>query len=147
MALAPHTIHAASGSRRRVRRLGRGHGSGRGTTAGRGTKGQRARTGGRSRTAIRAFKRALQKIPKSRGFTSIYPHAETVTLATLERLCDAGTIVTPTLLQELHAIHRADRGVKIVATGTVTKQLTIQNCAASTSAREAIEKAGGKIED
>ncbi len=145
MTLAPHTISAASGSRKTSRRLGRGHGTGRGTTAGRGTKGQRARTGGRSRTAIRAFIKALQKIPKNRGFVSLVPKREVVTLATLERICQAGDVVTPTYLKKRNVIDTPDFGVKIVATGTLTKKITIQNCLASKGAIAAIEKTGGSI--
>ncbi len=144
MTLAPHTIQSGSGARKKSRRLGRGHGSGRGTTAGRGTKGQRARTGGRSRSAIRAFKKALQKIPKSRGFVSMYPKKETVTLAMLERGCPADAVITPAFLAE-HRIVSAGAGVKIVASGTLTKRLTLQGCPASKGAIAAIEKNGGTV--
>lgn len=143
--LAPHTIHSARGAKRSAKRVGRGHGSGRGTMSGRGGKGQRARTGGKSRTHARAFKKVLQKIPKLRGVRSIHEKPGVVTLATLERIASAGDIVTPRYLEDKGVARDSSRGVKILATGLLTKQLTVQGCLASKGAVAAIEKAGGKL--
>ena len=78
-----HTIKPAKGSHKRSKRLGRGNGSQKGTTAGRGMKGQRARSGGKRRGAIRAFKDALQKVPKLRGFKRQSPAVAIVNLSVL----------------------------------------------------------------
>lgn len=146
MTLAPHTIAPPHGAKKAVRRLGRGHGTGRGKSAGRGTKGQRARTGGKSRTAVRAFKRELQKIPKSRGFKSFYEKPIVVTLATLERVSAAGDVVNLAYLVKKGLVRPTrSRGVKVLATGMLTKKITLQGCLASKSAVSAIEKAGGKV--
>jgi large subunit ribosomal protein L15 len=145
MTLAPHTIHPAQGSKKTSRRLGRGHGTGRGKSAGRGTKGQRARTGGKSRTSILAFKKMLQKIPKSRGFHSLAPKKETVTLATLERIAANGDTVTPMYLKHKGVVGTPEYGVKILGTGELKKKLTVKGCIASKTAMAAIEKAGGSI--
>lgn len=145
MTLSPQTIHAASGSKRRRRRLGRGHGSGRMKSAGRGGKGQRARTGGKSRSAIRAFKKALQKVPKLRGVNSLQVKPAVVSLGTLDRVSKENDIVTPRFLEEKGAVARAKYGVKILGSGTITKKITVQGCAASKDALAAIEAAGGKV--
>lgn len=145
MTLAPHTIHAVSGSRKRSRRVGRGHGSGRGTSAGRGTKGQRARTGGRSRTALRPLKRELQKVPKLRGFKSRHEEPQVVALGAIERQCSGGDVVTPLWLKEKGLIHSIETDVKVLSGGTLTKQITLQDCLASKTAVAIIEKVGGKV--
>lgn len=146
MAIKLHTIKPARGSKKKSKRLGRGNASQKGTTGGRGTKGQRARSGGRSRGAIRAFKRSLQKVPKLRGFKSMYPKAETVTLHTLQKIAATGETITPAILAKRKVIKKATNGVKIVATGELKKSIMIKGCLASREAMVAIEKAGGKLE-
>ena len=140
-----HTIKPAKGSHKRSKRLGRGNGSQKGTTAGRGMKGQRARSGGKRRGAIRAFKDALQKVPKLRGFKSLVPKKEVVTLATLERISKDGDVIDPAFLDRKGVISKPVNGVKILATGQLTKKITVKDCFASKQATEAIEKAGGKL--
>lgn len=141
-----HTIKAAAGSRRTKKRVGRGNSSQKGTSAGRGTKGQRARSGGKKRTERLGFKRYLQAIPKLRGFKSIAAAKEVVTLSTLNRVAKEGVTVTPNFLRKAGVISRPIRGVKILATGTITKKVKVVGCLASKTAVAAIEKAGGSLE-
>lgn len=143
--LSPSTIYPADGSHRRVRRVGRGHGSGRGTMSGRGTKGQRARSGGKSGTSFRSLKRSLQQIPKRRGFSSSKLRPAVVMLSALERVADAGAVVTPSFLLENGIIRRAVGGVKILATGKLTKKINVSGCLVSAGARAAIEASGGTV--
>lgn len=145
MMLTPATIKSADGAKRTSKRVGRGNGSQKGTTAARGGKGQTARSGGGKRTQIRAFRHQLLKVPKLRGFRSQYAKDEPVTLSTLNKLFKEGEIVTPGLLKVKGAIGDAFKTVKILATGELTKKLTIKNCVASKKAAELIEKAGGKL--
>lgn len=145
MAIGAHTIQPKHGSTHTSKRLGRGNGSQKGTYAGRGMKGQKARSGGKSGTSVRGFKQSLQKVPKLRGFTSMHPKAQTVTLATLERVGQTDVAVTPVFLKEAHVIKDTAHPVKIVSTGTLSKALTIIGCVATKSAIAAIEQVGGKI--
>lgn len=145
MTLTPATIKPAFGSKRKVKRVGRGNGSGRGTYSGRGGKGQTARSGGKKRTQIRGFKPYLQKIPKVRGFKSIYKKPETVTLETLNRLAEEGKEITPHFLKTRGVIGHTENGVKIVATGELKKKITVKGCKASKQAVEVIEKVGGSV--
>ena len=145
MTLSPQTLKPAGGAKRTSKRVGRGNGSGRGTYSGRGMKGQRARSGGRRGLARRGFKSALQKVPKSRGFSSMHLKKELVALSALERVFVDGEAVTPATLAEKGVIGKPRRGVKIVATGTLTKKLNCTDCLASKKAVELIEKAGGSI--
>ncbi|MBI5728303.1 MAG: 50S ribosomal protein L15 [Candidatus Magasanikbacteria bacterium] len=145
MSFGAHTIKAAVGSRHHSKRLGRGNASQKGTMSGRGGKGQTARSGGRRRTTLRTWRMSLLKIPKSRGFHSIYPKKEVVTLATLERVAKEGEAITPQSLHRLSVVDRPLSGVKIVATGKIFKALTVEGCLLTKTALAAIESAGGKV--
>lgn len=145
MAIGSHTIHAAKGAKHTTKRLGRGHGSGKGTMSGRGGKGQTARSGGKSRTTIRALRPSILKVPKLRGFNSRHAKAETVTLTMLNTIADKQSMISPAVLYKKGMVSRPTADVKIVASGTLTKPVTVSGCVASKSALAAIEKAGGKL--
>ena len=129
------------------KRVGRGRGSGKGKTSGRGTKGQNARAGHKKRPDVRE---KLKKLPKLRGynFASIETKPVVLNLSALERAFEGGASITPKLLVERGLI-KAGKGavpsVKILGDGELTKKLTIEGCKVSGSAREKIEKAGGKV--
>jgi len=141
-----HELKPAEGSRKVRNRVGRGIGSGNGKTAGKGHKGQNARSGGGVRLGFEGGQTPLfRRLPK-RGFTNINRKEFTiVNLATLNRFED-GTEVTPELLLETGVISKLNDGVKILASGAVEKKLTVKAHKFSSSAKEAIEAAGGSVE-
>lgn len=145
MSLSAHTIKPSKQSRRTKKRVGRGNASGKGTFAARGLKGQRARSGGKGGTKLKGFKQSLLKIPKLRGFNSLQPKKEVVSLAILEKNTQEGDVVTPYYLKKKKLVAKPQNGVKIVATGELKKKITIKGCLASKKAVELIEKAGSKI--
>lgn len=145
MEFSIHTIKPTKSSKRSKKRVGRGNATGKGTYSGRGLKGQRSRSGGKSGTKRRGLKASLQKMPKSRGFNSLQAKKETVTLATLERICKENDVVSPAFLDKKGVIKKPQNGIKIVATGTISKKLKIEHCLATKKAVELIEKAGGTI--
>lgn len=145
MSLSSANLPSTKRVKKNVKRLGRGNASGKGNYSSRGIKGQRARSGGKGGLLRRAFKAQLQKVPKLRGFHSPAFKAETVTLAQLQKFAIEGTEVTPFFLKKLRVIRSVKNGAKIVASGELTKKLTIKNCLATKKAAEMIEKAGGKI--
>lgn len=145
MELSAHTINASSGTRKSSKRVGRGNASGKGTYASRGLKGQRARSGGKGGTQRRGFKASLQKVPKLRGFNSLNAKPETVTLATLSRICKDGDAVTPNFLANKGVIDKPQHGVKILGTGSLDKKITVKNCLLTKTALAAVEKAGGNV--
>lgn len=145
MSIGAHTIKAATGARRTSKRVGRGDGSGKGNTSARGMKGQRSRSGGKSGTALIGLKQSIQKIPKLRGFKSQKAKPATVTLSMLDKAFKNGDLVTPSIMERAGLIKSAAAGVKIVATGELTKKLDISRCIASKTALAAIEKAGGSL--
>ncbi|MEH7645556.1 50S ribosomal protein L15 [Bacillus toyonensis] len=141
-----HELKPAEGSRKVRNRVGRGIGSGNGKTAGKGHKGQNARSGGGVRLGFEGGQTPLfRRLPK-RGFTNINRKEFTiVNLSTLNRFED-GTEVTPELLLETGVISKLNDGVKILASGVVEKKLTVKAHKFSSSAKEAIEAAGGSVE-
>jgi large subunit ribosomal protein L15 len=130
-----------------------GRGGKRGKTAGRGTKGQNARSGHRKRPELRDI---IKKIPKLRGHgknraKSRYekPVVFPVNLSVLEKNFNAGDTVSPVALLEKGVFTYArlpKAGVKILATGELTKKLHVTKCKVSASAKEKIEAAGGSVE-
>ncbi|MGR5908862.1 50S ribosomal protein L15 [Bacillus paranthracis] len=141
-----HELKPAEGSRKVRNRVGRGIGSGNGKTAGKGHKGQNARSGGGVRLGFEGGQTPLfRRLPK-RGFTNINrKEFAIVNLSTLNRFED-GTEVTPELLLETGVISKLNDSVKILASGAVEKKLTVKAHKFSSSAKEAIEAAGGSVE-
>lgn len=128
------------------KRVGRGIGSGYGKTAGRGTKGQNARTGGGVRPGFEGGQNPLAKrLPKKRGFVPLdRVEYQVVNLTGLEGL-KAGAVIDNTVLVAAGLVRHADRSVKVLGQGALTKKLTLNLQAASASAKTAIEAAGGSF--
>jgi len=139
-------LQPSVGSTRPAYRKGRGAGSGNGKTAGRGHKGQWARSGGGVRPGFEGGQVPLARRLPKRGFHNIFGATYApVNVETLNRFED-GTEVTAELLLETGVISKALDGVKILGNGEITKKLTVKATAFSASAKEKIEKAGGKAE-
>ena len=139
-------LQPALGSTKKAYRKGRGAGSGNGKTAGRGHKGQWARSGGGVRPGFEGGQVPLARRLPKRGFHNIFGTTYApVNVSALERF-DNGTEVTTELLLETGVISKALDGVKILGSGELTKSLTVKAAAFSASAKEKIEKAGGKAE-
>ncbi|MFQ5520174.1 MAG: 50S ribosomal protein L15 [Candidatus Methylomirabilia bacterium] len=139
-------LRLAPGARRRPKRVGRGPGSGHGKTAGKGHKGQRARSGGVKGGGYEGGQMPLYRRVPKRGFV---PRARVVyAVVNLKDLRPfaAGSVVDPERLVEARLIKKADRRVKVLAEGEVTHALTLKIHAVSVSAKQKIEKAGGRVE-
>jgi large subunit ribosomal protein L15 len=126
-------------------RRGRGHGSGNGKTAGKGHKGQKARSGA-PRPGFEGGQMPLfRRIPK-RGFKCRNTkEIVAINVSELNRFDDGATVTIASLIEEGIVKNPRD-GVKILGNGELTKKLTVQVSAASASAVEKIEAAGGKFE-
>ncbi|KKU12395.1 MAG: 50S ribosomal protein L15 [Parcubacteria group bacterium GW2011_GWC2_45_7] len=146
MSITLSNLKPAPGSRTRVKRLGRGNASGKGTYSGKGIKGQRARSGGRKGLKLLGLKRIFQRVPKHRGFKSIHPKPAQVNLGWLEARFPAGAVISPQTLKAAGLVRNIRNGVKILGDGSLTKTLAIHGCLVSQSAKEKIEKAGGRVE-
>ena len=139
-------LSPAAGSVREAYRKGRGYGSGNGKTGGRGHKGQKARSGGKVRTGFEGGQMPLvRRVPK-RGFNNIFAKPLTaINLAVLNRFED-GAVVDAAALIEKGIISSCPYGLKVLANGNLTKNITVKAAAFSESAKEKIEQAGGKAE-
>lgn len=139
-----HELKPAEGSRQVRNRVGRGTSSGNGKTAGRGQKGQKAR--GKVRLGFEGGQTPLfRRLPK-RGFTNINrKDYAVINLDVLNRFED-GTEVTPASLIEAGIVKNEKAGIKVLATGELTKKLTVKAAKFSKAAEEAVVAAGGSIE-
>jgi large subunit ribosomal protein L15 len=136
------------------KRVGRGLGSGKGRYSGRGIKGQKSRAGSHAmRAGFEGGQMPLgMRTAKLRGNTSadampIGPFrtiVQSINVRDLERF-DAGDEVTPETLKAKGLIRSLRRDVKLLGSGELTKKLTITVHAASKSAREKVEAAGGTL--
>ena len=141
-----HELTPAPDSNKEVKRIGRGHGSGWGKTSGKGHKGQNARSGGGVRPGFEGGQMPLQRRIPKRGFNNIFAQKCTViNVCDLEVFKD-GTVVDTELLKAAGIVKKTENGVKILGNGELTKNLTVKVAAYSESAKEKIEKAGGKAE-
>ena len=126
-------------------RRGRGHGSGNGKTAGKGHKGQLARSGHKKPGFEGGQMPLYRRLPK-RGFTC--RNSKKIVAVNLDRLnCfEDGAVVTIEALQEANVVKKPGDGVKIIATGELTKKLTVKVNAFSEGAKAKIEALGGTCE-
>jgi large subunit ribosomal protein L15 len=141
-----HELKPAEGSRKERKRLGRGIGSGQGKTAGKGHKGQNARSGGGVRLGFEGGQTPLfRRLPK-RGFTNINRKEYAVVNLDALNVFEDGTEVTPELLIETGLVRKELAGIKVLAKGSLEKKLTVKAHKFSSTAKEAIEAAGGQTE-
>jgi large subunit ribosomal protein L15 len=136
-----------TGSRHKIKRVGRGESSGLGKTSGRGHKGQKSRSGSGVRQGFEGGQNPLlRRLPKF-GFTK--PNRvlrEVITLTELNRFKDGATVDLGSL-KEIKLIPSKFEGrVKILATGKLEKKLTVRIEQISAGAIKAIEIAGGTVE-
>lgn len=138
------------GSAKKRVRVGRGIGSGCGKTGGRGVKGQKSRTG----VAIGGFEGGqmplYRRLPK-RGFNKWRRKSyNEVSLARLQQAIEAGKLdaaqeVDASALVASGVIRRPLDGVRILGVGEIKTALNLNVDHASSSAKAAIEKAGGSV--
>lgn len=126
------------------RRIGRG--GRKGTYCGRGVKGQKSRSGAKVNPIFEGGRSTLiEHLPKLRGFRSIYPKNQIVSLEKLDKCFADGDIVNPVTLREKRLVRKIKVPVKILGSGEIKKKLTVEKCLVSKSAREKIEEAGGSV--
>jgi large subunit ribosomal protein L15 len=142
-------------ARKNRKRIGRGLGSGKGRYSGRGLKGQKSRSGSnKMRPGFEGGQNPIyMRLPKQRGSYSkdampMGPHRTStipVNVAALEERFDAGAEVTLEALVEKGLIRNTRTDVKLLGQGDLSKKLSITVHAASATAREKVEAAGGSL--
>ena len=131
-------------------RVGRGIGSGKGKTSGRGVKGQKSRSG----VAIKSFEGGqmplYRRLPK-RGFNQ--PSTTKIAKINLDKIqyfiekeiINPQTKIDLNLLKKVKIIRKNFNKFKILGNGEIKSKLLIETDFISNSAKEKIEKLGGKI--
>ena len=141
-----HELQPAQGANTAAKRKGRGHGSGNGKTAGYGHKGQKARSGVK-KAGFEGGQMPLQRRLPKRGFNNIFAtEYATVKISDLDKKFAEGSVVDAQALLDCGLIKKSLDGVKVLGNGELTKALTVKVAAYTASAKEKIEKAGGKAE-
>lgn len=142
-----HELSPAAGSKKEVKRIGRGTGSGQGKTAGKGHKGQKARAGRGMRPGFEGGQMPLQRRVPKRGFVNIFgKELSIVNVSALDQSFEDGAVVDIDALLEKGLVKKVLDGVKILGNGEISKKLTVQVNAYSEAAKQKIEAAGGKAE-
>lgn len=129
------------------KRVGRGYGSGKGGhNSGKGQKGQNSRRGGGVAIWFEGGQLPLiKRMPMQRGKSRlkvVKPTAE-LNLTEINNL-KADTITLDTLKLE-KIIDPRFKKAKIIATGKITRKVTVEGISVTKGAQAAIEKAGGKV--
>ena len=141
-----HELSPAEGSKKEAKRVGRGHGSGQGKTAGKGHKGQKARAGKGVRPGFEGGQMPLQRRVPKRGFNNIFAkNIVAINVGSLNKFED-GAVVDTQALVDAGIVKNSFDGIKILGNGSLNKKLEVKVAAFSASAKEKIEKAGGKAE-
>lgn len=141
-----HNLFPFPEERKTRRRVGRGGGSGLGGTSGKGHKGQNARAGGGVRPGFEGGQMPLQRRLPKRGFNNIFATKYvTIKVSDLEKF-EAGSTVDTEALLKAGIISKTLDGVKVLGNGELTKAVNVKVAAYTASAKEKIEKAGGKAE-
>ena len=141
-----HELKPAEGSRKGIKRVGRGVASGWGKTAGRGNKGHKARSGGQTSPGFEGGQMPMQRRLPKRGFANIFrKRIAIVNVRDLARF-ESGSVVDRAALLKAGLIKGDWDGVKLLGQGEITVPLTVKLALVSESAKTKIEAAGGKIE-
>ena len=141
-----NTLKPAEGSTQNRKRVGRGIGSGWGKTCARGHKGQKSRSGGFHKVGFEGGQMPLQRRLPKVGFSSRVGRVSSeLRLHELAKV-DAD-IIDVDALKTANLITKNVLYVKVMLSGSIDKAVTLKGIKVSKGAREAIEAAGGKIED
>ena len=141
-----NTIQPSVGSSHAKRRVGRGIGSGLGKTCGRGHKGQKSRAGGFHKVGFEGGQMPLQRRLPKRGFRPISSlQVAVITLSDLNKV--SGKEIDILTLKQNGLLNSGVNAVKVVATGSISKALTVRSDIKVTKgAHAAIEAVGGVVE-
>ena len=135
------------GSKRRRRRVGRGIAAGQGASCGFGMRGQKSRSGRPTRPGFEGGQNPLyRRLPKLKHFELV--NHKVFTIINVEKLngLSKNTEVTLDSLMEAGIVTSNDGPLKILGNGDLTVALTVKAAAATKSAIEKIEAAGGSFE-
>ena len=144
------TLNTISKVKNKKIRVGRGIGSGKGKTSGRGVKGQKSRSG----VAIKSFEGGqmplYRRLPK-RGFNSIKKdkiakiNVEKIQMLLEKKIINNDEKLDLKILIKKNILNKSYKKIKILGSGNITTKLDIEADFTSKSAKDKIEKIGGKL--
>ena len=138
-------LHPGEGSRKDRKRVGRGIGSGLGKTCGRGHKGQKARSGGFHKVGFEGGQMPLQRRLPKVGFNS--RSAKTSAEVRLHELANINAeVIDIAALIAADMVPAITQKAKVIASGEISKAVTLKGVAVTPGAKKAIEAAGGSIQ-
>jgi large subunit ribosomal protein L15 len=139
-----NTLKPAEGAKHSKRRVGRGIGSGLGKTAGRGHKGQKSRSGGFHKVGFEGGQMPLQRrLPKRGFFSRTHEFVGEVRLSDLEKLpVDEIDLIA---LKQAGILGVLFTSARVIATGELTRKVTLKGLVVTKGARAAIEAVGGSV--
>ncbi len=141
-----NSLKPAEGSKSARKRVGRGIGSGLGKTCGRGHKGQKSRSGGFRKVGFEGGQMPLQRRLPKVGFNS-KKKLLTAEIRLHELELVSGDVVSLDTLKEANLVSKNTLYAKVILSGKIDKAVTVKGLRATKGAKEAIEAAGGKIEE
>ena len=134
------------GAVKKVVRVGRGRSSGCGKTSARGNNGEGQRSGRSSKRGFEGGQMpAFRRLPKLKGFNNVFAlNTSAVNVSALEKL-DTNEVTLEVLIEN-KLVHPSTEVLRILGNGELTKKVTVKANYVTESAKEKIEKAGGKVE-
>lgn len=140
-----NTLKPAPGSRPDRKRVGRGIGSGLGKTCGRGHKGLKSRSGGKVPAGFEGGQQPLQRRLPKVGFSSrTKPFVAEIRLHELAKV--EGDVANLETLRAAGIIGEKIQRAKVIASGEISRAVTVSGLGVTGGAKAAIEAAGGKVE-
>ena len=141
-------VHRGINKHKKRKRVGRGPGSGHGKTSGRGHKGYGSRAGSSSRRGYEGGQMPLARRVAKRGFNNkaFAKVVAIVNLSTLEKVFEAGDVVSPETLAEKGMLKGKWDELKVLANGDLKTKLTVKAHRFSNAAEQKITSAGGTVE-
>jgi large subunit ribosomal protein L15 len=141
-----NSISPGAGSKKPRLRVGRGASAGQGKTCGRGVKGQRARKGGYHKVGFEGGQMPLQRRLPKVGFRSAA--ARLVAEVRLNELAYVKEgVVNLEALKKVGIVPAHAERARILKSGEIKTAVTVKGLGVTKGAREAIEAAGGKVEN
>jgi len=144
------TLNTTSQVKIKKLRVGRGIGSGKGKTSGRGVKGQKSRSG----VAIKSFEGGqmplYRRLPK-RGFNPIKKdkiakiNVEKIQMLLEKKIIKSEEKLDLKILIKKNILNKSYNKIKILGSGNITTKLDVEADFSSKSAKDKIEKIGGKL--
>ena len=146
MTITLEDLRPAEGATHKIKRVGRGRSSGRGKTSCRGHNGEGQRSGSSAKRGFEGGQMpGYRQMPKLKGFKIInqLQYAE----INVGRIAQYGMkVVSLEILKEAGRVDASCVGLRVLGNGELKDAITVKACYVTPSAKEKIEKAGGKVE-